>query len=68
MIRVLQHIHLAIVGVVAVISRLTNTSIANQGQAELIARLRHEREKQRSDQGTLPDSTADIRAEREARW
>lgn len=42
--------------------------IANQGKAELLARLRREREKQRAEQGTLTDSTADIRAEREARW
>ena len=42
--------------------------LANQGKAELLTRLRGEREKQHAAQGTLPDSTADIRAEREARW
>ncbi len=42
--------------------------IANQGKAALLARLRQVREEQRREQGTLPDSTPDIRAEREARW
>jgi len=42
--------------------------IANQGKAELLDRLRRERQKQRGQQGTLPDSVAGIRAEREARW
>jgi hypothetical protein len=42
--------------------------IANQGKAELLARLRQEREGQRREQGTLLDSAPGIRAEREARW
>jgi plasmid stability protein len=42
--------------------------IANEPKAELLARLRQEREGQRLGQGTLADSTPDIRAEREGRW
>ena len=42
--------------------------IANQGKAELLGRLRRERENQRGRQGTLADSVTGIRAEREARW
>lgn len=41
--------------------------IANERKAELLARLRAEREPQQAG-GVLTDSTPGIRAEREARW